>query len=167
MKSIKFFIIIVIIFSTTSCAVVKQSFVQPEKKEVSEKTCDTPLAFNDKNNTSVDCIVGSYTPEKAIALAESLNGKPVEIGGIISMEAMAVEEQPGGPVAMPTAGYAFHTSEANIYMNGAGGVNTVDRKTEVKIRGVFNYDPTQKEKGIYGSTYSLTIPIYCTNCVSK
>jgi hypothetical protein len=122
----------------------KCEFVCP----VTEK-CSTPLAYDDKENTSISCVEGIYTPDQVIALAERLNGNQIEIKGYISMQVI--------PGSMPTGGPAFHTSTGNIFMNGVSGVYGADKSKQVSIRGVFSYSGKDN--------YFLTIPIYCKDCV--
>lgn len=129
------------------------------------QNCKVPLPYDDKTITSIDCVVGTYTPEQVIALAETLNGKAIEIDGLFSLQPVLVEEMPGGPVSMPTGGSAFHSTDGNIYMNR--GADTVKIGSKVKIRGTFIYKPEQKSKGQYARTYYLLIPIYCSDCLSK
>lgn len=104
--------------------------------------------------------VGSYSPEEVLEKSKELNGKEIEVKGVIQMASFGL-----GKMGPPTMGPAFVTQKGTIVLSGNREVYDAlaAHKTTI-IRGVYKI---KSDSNYYQGFYQgfLGVPLKCKQCV--
>ena len=103
--------------------------------------------------------VGRYSPEEVLENSKELDGKEIEVKGVIKMTSFGVGKM--GP-PMPTAGPAFVTQKGTIALSGNREVyDAVATHKVTAVRGVYK---TKSDSNYYQGF--LIVPLKCkSQCV--
>ncbi|MCH7605225.1 hypothetical protein IID24_04540 [Patescibacteria group bacterium] len=74
------------------------------------------------------------TPEEVLRLGAELNGKVIQIRGILDMIRIPFRDS----YALPGVGPGFVTDDGNISMNAPAAIASISQNTEIVVRGVYD-----------------------------